>query len=200
MRNSVSDQHSKRVANTPGRKAEALPDERLESRAKKKRAVLLHAGDLFHVATRYPRKPKMAKVDRLAGILRKGLIAPACCEDGSAYSDLNIVTIGAAMPYDSLVFLHRCGPESSLYTIIEPGRFMVFVDPAIPVLTPQDMGRNWAILCRDEVYVRDRIAPENLTGVAVHPADGDSVMNDLTADFRRAGIPLYDYYGNVLLV
>jgi len=194
----VSDQHSKREANTPGRKAEALPDERLESRARKKRTVLLHAGDLFHVATRYPRKPKMAKVDRLAGILRKGLMAPACCEDGSVFSDLNIVVTGAPVPYDSLVFLHRCGPESSLYTIIEPGRFMVFVDPALPALTPKDMGRNWAILCRDEVYVRDRIAPESLTGVAVHPADADSVMSDLMADFRRVGIPLYDYDGNVL--
>ena len=198
MRNSVSDQHSKRKANTPGRRADALPDGRLEPQATTKRKVLLHTGDLFHVVTRYPRKPKMKKVDRLAGILRNGLVAPACCEDGSVYSDLNIVVTGAPVPYDSLVFLHRCGPESSLYTIIEPGRFMVFVDPSIPVLTPQDMGRNWAILCRDEVYVRDRIAPENLTGIAVHPADGDSVMNDLMADFQRVGIPLYDYYGNVL--
>jgi len=198
MKNSVSDQHSARKAETTGRRAEALPDEKLESRATKKRKVLLRAGDLFHVVTRYPRKPKMPKVDRLAGILRQGLVAPACCEDGSVYSDLNIVVTGAPVPYDSLVFLHRFGPQSSLYTIIEPGRFMVFVDPSIPVLTPQDMGRNWAILCRDEVYVRDRVAPESLTGVAVHPADGDSVMNDLMADFRRVGIPLYDYYGNVL--
>jgi len=194
----VSDQHSVRKAEMPGRRAEALPVGRLESRARKKRTTLLHAGDLFHVSTRYSRKPKMAKVDRLAGILRKGLMAPACCEDGSVYSDLNLVVTGAAVPYDSLVFLHRFGPQSSLYTIVEPGRFMVFVDPAIPVLTPQAMGRNWAILCRDEVYVRDRIAPESLTGVAVHPADADSVMSDLMADFRRFGIPLYDYDGNVL--
>jgi hypothetical protein len=140
----------------------------------------------------------MKKVDRLAGILRKGLLAPASCQDGSVYSDLNLVVIGASVPYDSLVFLHRCGPESSLYTIGAPGRFMVFVDPSIPVLTPQDMGRHWAILCRDEVYVRDRVAPECLTGVAVDSADVDSVMRDLLADFQRLGIPLYDYAGNVL--
>ncbi len=125
-------------------------------------------------------------------------MAPAYCGDGSVCSDLNLVVTGADVPYDSLVFLHRFGSQSYLYTIGDPGRFMVFVDPSIPVLTPQDMGRNWAILCRDEVYVRDRIAPESLTGVAVNSADADSIMNDLIADFQPLGIPLYDYDGNVL--
>ncbi len=100
MRNSVSDQHAVREANTPGRWADPLPDGKPESRARKKRTSLWHSGDLFHVSTRYPRKPNVARVDRLAGILRKGLIAPACCQDGSVYSDLNLVVTGAAVPYD----------------------------------------------------------------------------------------------------
>jgi hypothetical protein len=126
------------------------------------------------------------------------LLAPASCPDGSVCSDLRLVVTGTPVPYDSLVFLHRFGPESYLYTISEPGRFSVFVDPAIPVLTPEAMGADWVILCQDEVYVPGRVAPEDLTGVVVHPADADSVVADLIADFRRLGIPLYDYDGNVL--
>ncbi|MDA4119998.1 MAG: hypothetical protein OK436_05380, partial [Thaumarchaeota archaeon] len=144
-----------------------------------------HPGALFHVSTRYPRKPHAAGVDRLAGILRNGLLAPAHCPDGSVCSDLNLVVTGTAVPYDSLVFLHRFGPQSFLYTLGGPGRFSVFVDPAIPVLTPEAMGAGWVVLCQDEVYVRGRIAPEDLTGVAVHHADADSVVGDLIADFRR---------------
>ena len=128
------------------------------------------------MTTRYPRKPRAAVVDRLAGILRNGLLAPASCPDGSVCSDLNLVVTGTPVPYDSLVFLHRFGPESFIYTLSGPGRFSVFVDPAIPVLTPEAMGAPWVVLCQDEVYVRDRVAPENLTGVAVHHADADSVV------------------------
>src|SRR5205807_8606484 len=93
-----------------------------------------------------------------AGILRHGLLAPAECRDGSVCSDLNLVVTGARVPYDSLVFLHRYGPRSGIYTLGGPGRFFVFVDPSIPVLTPHDMGREWVILCQDEVYVRGRVA------------------------------------------
>src|SRR5437016_1094753 len=98
------------------------------------RTSLWNPGDLFHVAARYPRKPGAARVDRLAGILRHGLLAPASCPDGSVRSDLHLVVTGAAVPYDSLVFLHRFGPQSFLYTPEEPGRFAVFVDSALPVL------------------------------------------------------------------
>lgn len=168
------------------------------SPAKEPRPSPWHPGALFHVSTRYPRKPRAARVDRLAGILRNGLLAPASCPHGSVCSDLNLVVTGTAVPYDSLVFLHRFGPESFLYTPDGRGRFSVFVDPAIPVLTPEAMGATWVVLCQDEVYVRGRVAPEDLTGVAVHHADADAVVRDFMADFRRLGIPLYDYQGNVL--
>jgi hypothetical protein len=131
-------------------------------------------------------------------MLRNGVLAPAYCPDGSVCSDLQLVVTGTAVPYDSLVFLHRFGPQSFLYTLGGPGRFSVFVDPTLPVLTPEAMGAGWVVLCQDEVYVRGRIAPEDLTGVAVHHADADSVVGDLIGDFRRLGIPLYDYDGNVL--
>jgi len=162
------------------------------------RASLWRHGTLFHATTRYPRKPNVARIDRLASILRNGLIAPACCQDGSVCSDLHLLVTGTDVPYDSLIFLHRFGSQSYIYTLDEPGRFIVFVDPAIPVLTPEAMGAHWVILCQDEVYVRDRIALENLIGVAVHREDADSVIRDLLTDFRRLGIPLYDYDGNVL--
>jgi hypothetical protein len=194
----MSDQPSVREADAPEAGAEPLPGGGPVSRAKEQRPSPWHLGALFHVTTRYPRKPRAARVDRLAGILRNGLLAPACCTDGSVCSDLNLVVTGTALPYDSLIFVHRFGPESFIYTLDEPGRFTVFVDPAIPVLTPEAMGTSWVVLCQDEVYVRDRIAPEDLAGVAVNHADAESVLRELIDDFRRLGIPLYDYGANVL--
>src|SRR5438874_7890766 len=129
---------------------------------------LWNVGALFHSASRYPRRADARPVDRLAYILRHGLIAPAYCQDDSVCSDLHLEVTGTDVPYDSLVFLHRFGPPSYLYIPVEPGRFAVFVDPAVPVLTPAAMGTRWVVLSQEEVYVRDRIAPENLIGVAVH--------------------------------
>jgi hypothetical protein len=197
-KNSMRDRPCEREANTPGSRADPLPDGTPEPRARKNRTALWHSGDLFHVSTRYPRNPRVAGVDRLAGILRNGLLAPASCHDGSVGSDLHLVVTGTAVPYDRLVFLHRFGPQSYIYTLDGPGRFAVFVDPALPVLTPEAMGANWVVLCQDEVYVQSRIAPEHLIRVAVYSADAESVRSDLMADFRRLGIPLYDFDGNVL--
>src|SRR5207253_591832 len=131
-------------------KREALmsnPSATAESRAKKKLRTLWQHGDLFHVSSRYPRKRGAPKVDRLAGILGNGLLAPARCQDGSVLSDLSIVVKGSDIAYDSLVFLHRFGRKSLIYTIHEPGRFAVFVDPTIPVLTPESLEPNWVVLC-----------------------------------------------------
>jgi hypothetical protein len=111
-RNRVSDQPSARKANTPEPGAEPLPGGGPVLRLKEQRPSPWHSGALFHVSTRYPRKPRAAGVDRLAGILRNGLLAPAYCPDGSVCSDLNLVVTGTAVPYDSLVFLHRFGPQS----------------------------------------------------------------------------------------
>ena len=174
----------------PGRGAESLSGKDYQS--------LWHFGALFHVSSRHPRKRNVAKLDRLASILSNGLLAPASCPDGSVCSDLNITVTGSAIPYDRLVFLHRFGPQSAIYTMCDPGRFMVFVDPATAVLTPESMGQNWCVLCQDEVYVNDRVPVESLIGVIVHPADADSVMNDCSADLQRIAIPLYDSEGRVL--
>ncbi len=194
----VGNRHYARQADSPKDSADPPPQGTAESRAKKKLRALWKSGDLFHVSTRYPRRGDTPRVDRLAGILTRGLVAPAQCRDGSVRSDLHIVMTGSRVPYDSLVFLHRFGSRSHIYTICEPGRFAVFVDPAIPVLTPKAMGSNWALLCQDEVYVPDRVALENLIGIAVHPSDADSVMSELLAELRCGEVPLYDYDGNVL--
>lgn len=175
-----------------------VPDDSAESRARKKLRALWQRGDLFHVSNRYPRKPNAPRVDRLAGILRSGLLAPAQSRDGTVLSDLSIIMTGTDVSYDSLVFLHRFGEQSPIYTIAEPNRFAVFVDPAIPVLTPESLEPNWVILCQDEVYVRDRISLEKLVGIAVHPSDAASVMSEFLHEFRRLELPLYDYRGKVL--
>jgi hypothetical protein len=180
------------------RSASALSGESAEVRAKKKVRALWQLGDLFHVTERYPRKRNAPKVDRLAGILRSGLLAPAQSQDGSVFSDLNIVVTGFDTPYDSLVFLHRFGDYSHIYTMADAGRFAIIVDPTLPVLMQQSLGPNWVVLCQDEVYVRDRVSLECLVGVAVHPADAASVMSELLDEFRRLAIPLYDYDGTVL--
>jgi hypothetical protein len=178
--------------------ANAFPNDSAESRAKKKLRALWQRGDLFHVTSRYPRKRNVPKVDRLAAILRNGLLAPAQSQDGLVSSDHNIVVSGYDIAYDSLVFLHRFGELSPIYTICEPGRFAVFVDPAIPVLTPESLAPNWILLCQDEVYVRDCVALEKLVGVAVHPSDTASVMSEFLEEFQRLELPLYDYDGKVL--
>lgn len=194
----MNDQPPGREADTPEPVAEPPPDEGPVLQPEGRRPSPWQLGTLFHVASRYPRKRRARRVDRLANILRNGLLAPASCPDGLVCSDLNLTVTGTPVPYDSLVFLHRFGEESWLYTIAEPGRFCVFVDPAHPVMTPESMGDCWVLLCQDEVYARDRVAVEKLTGVAVHPADADSVMREFMADFRRLGIPLFDYEGDVL--
>src|SRR5574341_902556 len=106
-----------------------------ESLAHSRVRPLWQPGDLFHNFSRFPERPDIPRVDRLARILAKGLIAPASCDDGSVRSDLNIVVIGAPVPYDSLVFLHRFGPKSGIYLSSRPGRFTVLVEPSVPVLT-----------------------------------------------------------------
>jgi hypothetical protein len=169
-----------------------------ESRARQKSKSLWQTGALFHVTSRYPRKPTGPRIDRLAGILKNGLVAPAKCRDGSVRSDLNVLVTGASVPYDSLVFLHRYGPKSFIYTICDPGRFAVFVDASHPVLTPEDMGPHWVELCMDEVYVRDGVGLEKVIGIAIHPADADSIIGEFHAEFGCLEIPLYDYAGNVL--
>jgi hypothetical protein len=194
----VSDHQSDQGPDTAGRRLQRSAAAKPKLTVRKLRASIWRNGALFHVSTRYPRKPKKAKVDRLAGILRQGLIAPGHCQDGTVYSDLNLTVTGTAVPYDSLAFLHRFGSLSYLYTPDDLGRFAVFIDPALPVLTPEEMGEPWVVMCQDEVYVRDRVAPEKLIGVAVHPADADSVIQDLHAELERLCIPLFDIDGNVL--
>jgi hypothetical protein len=169
-----------------------------ESRAQKRLRKLWQLGDLFHATNRYPRRREHPRIDRLAGILRSGLVAPSACQDGTVCCDLSIVYHDAPVPYDSLVFLHRFGEQSWLYTICEPGRFFVFVDPALPVMTQEAMGENWVILCQDEVYVRERVPLESLIGIVVHPDDAEAIKSEFLDDFRRLALPLYDYKGEVV--
>lgn len=194
----MSDQSLEPDGNTPGDATEARREARGDSRARDRLKRLWQLGDLFHVFSRYPRRPDAPKVDRLAGVLRQGLVAPAWCGDGSVCSDLNLVVTGVSVPYDSLVFLHRFGPRSGIYTISEPGRCAVFLDPDMAVLTPEDIGPDWVVMCQDEVYVRDSIAVEKFIGIAVHPVDARSVMDEFLSEFERQGIPLYLYDGTVV--
>jgi hypothetical protein len=195
----VSQRRSKHAPRKSGRLLDTSPDDQtaeLQARTKVKR--LWQLGDLFHVSTRYPRRPDAPRIDRLAGILKRGLVAPAHCRDGLVRSELHLMVTGCSVPYNSLVFLHRFIDLSYIYTLCEPGRFSVFLEPTIPVLTPDAMGPHWVELCQDEVYVRDCVGPEKMIGVAVHPADADSVLQEFLGDFQRLQIPLYDYDGNVL--
>src|SRR5262245_61021027 len=136
----VSARRVKRQTKKPKEVGGPAPDGSAEARARSKIKRLWQIGDLVHMTTRYPRKRGAPMVDRLAGILKHGLVAPAHCQDGSVRSDLNIVVTGCSVPYDSLVFLHCFRDVSYIYTMSDPGRFAVFLDPTIPVLTPADMG------------------------------------------------------------
>lgn len=194
----ASDQRIVQASDTPRDSTEARQESRTDVRVRSKLRRLWQPGALFHVTARYPHKRTAAPVDRLAGILRNGLVAPGACADGSVCSDLNIIATGLALPYDRLVFLHRFGPQSAIYTISTPGRFAVFVDPTLAVLTPEELGPKWVILCQDEVYVRESVAVEKLLGVVVHPADADAVLADFLPEFERLEMPLYLYDGTVV--
>jgi hypothetical protein len=165
--------------------------------AKPKR--LWQMGALFHNTARFPHRPERSQTDRLAGILRHGLLAPAASADGSVCSDLNITVINAAEAYDNLVFLHCYGEKSWLYTISMPGHFTVFLDPALPVITPEDLAPHWAKLSQDEVYVRERVPLDKFLGIAVHEADADAILAEFQSEFERTGIPLYLHDGETRL-
>ena len=169
-----------------------------ESPARTPSRDLWQPGALFHNFWRSPRRRGARQVDRLAGILANGIVSPAMCADGSVSTDLQIMVTGASMDYDRLVFLHRFGSQSYIYTTSEPGRLTLFVDPEMTVLTPKDMGTNWVILCQDEVYVRDRIAVEKIIGIVAHPADANSILAEFLLDFQRLGIPLQLYDGTTV--
>jgi len=192
------DDRSERALPVPQTESLGVHELAAESLVHSRVRQLWQPGDLFHNFSRFPERPDIPRVDRLARILTKGLVAPASCDDGSVRSDLNIAVIGAPVPYDSLVFLHRFEPKSGIYLLSRPGHFTVLIEPSVPVLTPQDMGPNWMIACRDEVYVRDRIAPEHISGLVVHPADVDGVLKDFLPKLRALGIPVYLMDGTVI--
>jgi len=51
-------------------------------------------------------------------------------------------------PTNSLVFLHRFGPQSFLYTLGGPDRFSVFVDPGHFCVDTRSHGAGWVVLAR----------------------------------------------------
>lgn len=155
-------------------------------------------GALFHVTDRYPHRPERPRIDRLAGILRHGLLAPSVCSDGTVFPNLNITYEGAPIPYDSLVFLHLMGEDSWLYTMCTPGRFAVFVDPAFPVITQEALGESWCVLCQDEVYVRERVGIEHIRAIAVTEEDAEPILRDFADEFDRTGVAVYDWFGKLL--
>lgn len=169
-----------------------------EALAGAKARTLWQRGDLFHNFSRFPQRPDAPKIDRLSAVLANGLVAPASCNDRSVVSDLRIYAFGSATPYDSVVFLHRLGPESGLYINDTPGKFTVFLDPSIAVLSPEDMGDSWPVMCVDEVYVRDKIPPEQIVGIAVHMSDAQGILSEFHSALRSKAIPLYLNSGELL--
>ncbi|MGH7597222.1 MAG: hypothetical protein ACREOI_12775 [bacterium] len=192
------DNRSKRAPRVSQTKSFGVHELAAESLAHSRVGQLWQPGDLFHNFSRFPQRRDIPRVDRLARILANGLVAPASCDDGSVRSDLNIVVIGAPVPYDSLVFLHQFGPKSGLYLWSRPGHFTVLVEPSVPFLTPQDMGKHWMVACRDEVYVRDKIAPQYLSGLVIDPADVDVVLKKFLPKLKALGIPVYLMDGTVI--
>lgn len=97
-----------------------------------------------------------------------------------------------------LPLLRQQGESSGNYTWITPGRSIVFVEPDLPVITQADMGKKWLVLCRDEVYVRERVAVEKLIALVVHNEDAESVPSESLPELQRLEIPLYLCDGTVV--
>jgi hypothetical protein len=130
-------------------------------------------GTLFHNFHRFDQRGKVS-VDRLPAILEEGLRAPAHCDDGHVVSDLNISVTGLRTAYDSLVFMHRyqgAGSISDLYLLgMQANNVCLVVDDQVPVKSPADMEAGWPVLCQDEVYSLEPIAPERFTGIYLREA------------------------------
>lgn len=54
------------------------------------------------------------------------------------------------------------------------------------------------MLSQDEVYVRDRIPPEQLSGLVVDHADVEEVMKKFLPRLHALGMPVYLMNGTVL--
>ena len=166
--------------------------------ARQKITSLWQVGDLFHNFSRYPERADLPRIDRLAKILRRGLVPPSLDQDKDARSDLNIIVTGTDTPYDSVVFLHRCASISNLYISSRPGFFTALLDPALNVLNKDEMGKHWPVLCRDEVYVKGEIPAQRLVGLVVHPSDAKAVISEFETEINRLSIPIYKIDGVVL--
>jgi len=68
------------------------------------------------------------------------------------------------------------------------------------VLTPEDMGPDWVVLCQDEgLCCEGRVAKRAFHRRRLYnPVDADTVMEELLLDFKRLGIPLYLYDGTAV--
>ena len=130
---------------------------------------LWQPGALFHVASRYPRRAEAKRVDRLAGILRSGLIAPAHAPE--VCSDLHLEVRGTEIPYDSLIHGNGASPGSA-----EPA-----AHPATSHTTPP-AGNQAAIRGSAQ---RPRSAPR--TPVWAKPASAASSTTTSTLHNRCAG-------------
>jgi len=149
-------------------------------------------GTLFHLARRWAELEDGSRLDRLAGILEQGLVAPSYDPNNRILSDINIVVEGSERPYDSVVYLHRFDSGISA-RYVSPGidTICIFVDPVLPILEPSDMGYAWPILCPDEIYVPGKVDLDRITGVAVSEDMADGVQTEFGPRLTELSIPLY---------
>jgi hypothetical protein len=150
-------------------------------------------GNLFFNTSRFPIKNGYEHIDRLAEILKNGLIPPSLDTKGKVISDLNIEATGFENNYNSVIFLHLFGDNSYRYIPFVENKICFFVDPKTKFKTNSDM--HWPLLCSDEVYVPRIIKPRELIGVAVAPNALKSVYGQFYRDLKRLGLPLYDFTG-----
>lgn len=175
---------------------EEVTSENGENLVRSRVMQLWKPGNLFFNTSRYSRKKGYEHIDRLAEILRKGLIPPALDMEGTVVSDLNITVIGAKYNYSEVVFLHLFGDNSYLYIPFQDDKLCFFVDPETKFIT-NGADIRWPLLCIDEVYVPRIIEPKELIGIAVAPNTLKDVYNQFHQDFKRLSLPLYDFSGKV---
>jgi hypothetical protein len=168
-----------------------------EDRARDRLTTLWQPGMLFHLFSRYPRRPGAARIDRLAAVLKRGLIPPALDAQGTVISDWRLQVTGSSRPYDSFVFLHEFGDDSILYLPQSSDTICCFVDRSAPIVRPEALLPDWDMLCRDEVYADSIISPQQLIGIAVDPEVVQAVYEELATEFHRLALPLYDFSGSV---
>ncbi len=147
-------------------------------------------GVLCHSFNRYCSNLSKARIDRLEGILKRGIIAPNYDDSGEVVQNGNNSIIGAKDSCQDVVFVHRFDRYAT--GIFSNGQTVVLIlDEKLEVLDPKDMGPGWLAGSQSEVYVRNFIPPERIKAVIFASGMIEDTVKKHKPRLKELGITVY---------